>query len=248
MIKNKTDLMVIAPHPDDLEIACGGTIAKLGQQGKSVVAIDLTRGEMASRGTPELRQVEVSKANVILGIKARENLSIEDGKVFNTWENQIKIAKVVRKYRPQFVMVPYWACRHPDHYRSSELSYEAIFLAGLKKHVDGEEAFRPDRIIYYMLHEEFEPTFIVDISEHFEVKKNALMAYGSQFGKPEDGKEVTYISGQPFLDLIETRSRYYGSQIGRKYGEAFLIKEKIELADPLAFLATQGKTLNRPMG
>lgn len=248
MIKNEIDLMVIAPHPDDLEIACGGTISKLVQQGKSVVAIDLTKGEMASRGTPELRQIEARKASAILGIKARENLSLDDGKVFNTWENQIKIAKVVRRYRPQFVMLPYWHCRHPDHYRSSELSYEAIFLAGLKKHVDGEVAFRPDRIIYYMLHEEFEPTFIVDITAHFETKKNALMAYESQFGKPEDTNESTYISGQPFLDLIETRCRYYGSQIGRKYGEAFLIKEKLELDDPLAFLATQGKTLNRPMG
>lgn len=248
MQKNGADLMVIAPHPDDLEIACGGTIAKLSKLGKSIVAVDLTRGEMASRGTPELRKEESAIASGILGIKSRVNLGIEDGKVFNTWENQIKIAKVVRQFRPQFVMVPYWECRHPDHYRASELSYEALFLAGLKKHEDGEEAFRPDRVIYYMLHTEFEPSFIVDITNQFETKKAALMAYASQFGSTNNVKEKTYITGQPFLDLIETRSRYYGSQIGRKYGEAFLIKEKLELEDPIAFLATQGKTLNRPMG
>ncbi len=248
MANNKVDLMVIAPHPDDLEIACGGTIAKLTQMGKSIVAIDLTKGEMASRGTPELRQKESSKASTILGLRVRENLGLEDSKVFNTWENQIKIAKVVRKYRPKFVLVPYWHCRHPDHYRASDLSYEAIFLAGLKKHEDGEVAFRPDRIIYYMLHEEFEPTFVVDITDHFETKLKALMAYESQFGNPKDTNDSTYISGEPFLDLIETRSRYYGSKIGRKYGEAFLIKETLELQDPLTFLSSQGKTLNRPMG
>lgn len=239
--------MVIAPHPDDLEIACGGTIRKLASKGKIIVAVDLTRGEMASRGTPEKRKQESTKASKILGIKKRVNLDIEDSKVFNTWENQVKIARVVREFRPQFVMVPYWECRHPDHYRASELSYESIFLAGLKKHEDGLTAFRPDRVIYYMLHTEFEPSFIVDITHQFEAKKDALKAYASQFGEPEKPKDNTYISGQPFLELIETRNRYYGSQIGKKYGEAFLIKEKIELPDPLDFLSTQGKTLNRPM-
>ena len=248
MTKTNFDLMVIAPHPDDLEIACGGTIRKLASSGKSIVAVDLTRGEMASRGTPEIRSQESAKANVILGIKERVNLGIADSKVFNTFENQVKIVKVIRQFRPQFVMIPYWECRHPDHYRSSDLSYEAIFLAGLKKHEDGEEAFRPDRVIYFMLNTEFDPSFIVDITSQFEAKKAALMAYSSQFGEPANSKELTYIAGQPFLDLIETRNRYYGSQIGRKYGEAFLIKEKVELQDPLAFLATQGKTLNRPMG
>lgn len=248
MPKTTTSLMVIAPHPDDLEIACGGTICKLSGLGKSIVAVDLTRGEMASRGSPETRLLESAKSNKILGIKERVNLGIEDSKVFNTWENQIKIAKVVRQFRPQFVMVPYWECRHPDHYRASDLAYEGIFLAGLKKHEDGEEAFRPDRVIYYMLHTEFEPSFIVDITNQFETKKEALMAYATQFGEATKPKDNTYISGQPFLDLIETRNRYFGSQIGKKYGEAFLIKEKLELQDPLAFLATQGKTLNRPMG
>ena len=240
--------MVIAPHPDDLEIACGGTVHKLAQLGNRIVAVDLTRGEMASRGTPELRLKESAKANKILGINERVNLGIEDSKVFNTVENQNKIAKVIRDFRPQVVMIPYWECRHPDHYRASALAYEAIFLAGLKKHEDGAEAFRPDRVIYYMLHTEFEPSFIVDITNHIIAKKKALLAYASQFGATKKVKEKTYITGQPFLDLVETRDRYYGSQIGRKYGEAFLIKEKLELENPLAFLATQGKTLNRPMG
>lgn len=248
MLKTASDLMIIAPHPDDLEIACGGTVSKMASMGKSVIAVDLSRGEMSSRGTIEIRSQETKKASKILGIKARVNLDMADGKIFNTWENQVKIANVVRKWRPQFVMVPYWECRHPDHYRASDLAYEGIFLAGLKKHEDGEEAFRPDRVIYYMLHEEFEPTFIVDITKQFEAKKKALIAYASQFGESRKGEGKTYISGQPFLDLIETRNRYYGSLIGKKYGEAFLIKEKIELQDPLAFLATQGKTLNRPMG
>ncbi|PCJ59220.1 MAG: bacillithiol biosynthesis deacetylase BshB1 [Planctomycetota bacterium] len=241
------DLMVIAPHPDDLEIGCGGTINKLVKQGKKIVAVDLSRGEMSSRGDLKTRMQESENSKIILGIQDRINLSLPDSKIINSYENQIKIVSVIRKYRPKYLLVPYWQCRHPDHYRSSDLCYEAAFLSGLAKYEDGLEAFRPDKIFYFMLHEEFTPSFVVDISEEYKVKIESIMAYKSQFSKPTNKKDFTYISGDPFLHLIETRNRYYGSLVGKMYGEAFLVKEILEYEDPLSIFDYQGKTLNQPM-
>src|ERR1044071_3762461 len=201
------DILAIAAHRDDVEQTCGGTMLKMAQQGYRTGILDLTRGEMGTRGTAEDREQEAKNAAEILQVSWRDALDIPDGRVENTWENRLKVARVIREQKPRVVILPYWQGRHPDHYTTSVLGYEACFLAGLAKvevshrlsvqqssfsqAIAGESApHRPFKIIYATLYYDVRPTFVEDITDQFEARFQSLMAYRSQFSDQEAGREI----------------------------------------------------------
>ena len=247
------DILAIAAHRDDVEQTCGGTLLKAAQGGQRVGILDLTQGEMGTRGTAEDRAREAADAARILGAVWRRALDIPDGRVENTWENRLKVASMIRETRPRVVILPYWQGRHPDHYTTSVLGYEACFLAGLRKLAlnsqpsgsdesipgdkidsspkDGLPPHRPFKIIYATLYYDVRPTFVVDISEHFEGKFNSIMAYKSQFSDQEAGKDL-FPAHDEIRARVDSMARYYGALGGVKYGEPFLQKE-VGLVDDL---------------
>jgi len=237
------DILAIAAHRDDVEQTCGGTMLKMAQLGYRTGILDLTRGEMGTRGTAEDREQEAAKAAEILQVSWRDVLDIPDGRVENSWENRVKVARVIRELRPQVVILPYWLGRHPDHYTCSTLGYEACFLAGLAKldlsgssKVDrptqlqaaieaGEPGpHRPFKIIYATLYYDVRPTFVVDITEHFEARFQSLMAYKSQFSDQEAGHDI-FPAQAEIRSRIEAMARFYGMLGGVTYAEPFLQKE-----------------------
>lgn len=235
----KLDILIFAAHPDDAELGMGGTIAKMVAEGKSVGIIDFTEAGLSSNGTIESRKFETAEASKILNISVRENLKIPDGGV--KVEAKVKsesvvkeVAKLLRKYKPRVVFAPYFNDRHPDHIGASKIVKEAVFFSGLKKietELDGkkQEAYRPDKLYYYMQTYEFTPSFIVDISEHFETKMKSVRAYKSQFYNPDEKGELTFISDPKFVKMLEARARYFGFQIRKEYGEPFFSEEAVEL-------------------
>ncbi|MFQ6093377.1 MAG: bacillithiol biosynthesis deacetylase BshB1 [bacterium] len=233
------DIVAFAAHQDDLELACGGTLIKMLEKGYTVGIVDLTQGEMGTRGTAGQRLVEAQEAAKIMGVRHRENLGLPDACIEVSAENKMKIVKVVRRFRPRIVLLPYWEDRHPDHAATARLVYEGAFLAGLAKLDTGQERFRPNRYIYYMCHYTFTPSFVVDITDQFEKKWKAIKAYKSQFFNPDNVRSVaepqTFLSTENFVDRIITRYRYYGSLIGAEYGEPFLVRETMEVDDLVAF-------------
>lgn len=244
------DILAIAAHRDDVEQTCGGTLLKAGQRGQRTGILDLTQGEMGTRGTAEDRAREAEDAAKILGVSWRRALDLPDGRVENTWENRLKVASAIRETRPRVVILPYWKGRHPDHYTTSVLGYEACFLAGLAKldlrpqtanlsqpDLDGERdslaPHRPFKIIYATLYYDVRPTFVVDISAQFAGKFASIMAYKSQFSDQEAGKDLF-----PAHDEIHARvgamARHYGMLGGITYAEPFLQKEVGLVEDLLA--------------
>lgn len=228
------DVIVFAAHPDDAELSMGGTIAKLTQNNFKVGIIDLTRGEMGTRGTPEIRQKEAFQAAVVLKIAIRENLLIPDGNIQSSKENLIKVIMAIRRYKPKIIFAPHFEDRHPDHIDASVLIKKAMFQSGLPKIKTfdkevAQNACRPLHMYQYMLTYTFNPTFIVDISDTFRVKMNAVEAYASQFHNPKSTEPETFISQPHFIKYIESRASFYGFQIGKSYGEPFYSEEKIEL-------------------
>src|SRR5580692_4768508 len=196
MSSTPLDVLAIAAHRDDVEQTCGGTLLKAAQRGQRTGILDLTQGEMGTRGTAEGRAREATEAARILGVGWRRALDIPDGRVENTWENRLKVASVIRETRPRVVILPYWKGRHPDHYTCSVLGYEACFLAGLAK-LDLQNAsaakltpHRPFKIIYATLYYDVRPTFVVDITQQFEQKFSSILAYKSQFSDQEAGKDL----------------------------------------------------------
>ncbi|MFC1724384.1 bacillithiol biosynthesis deacetylase BshB1 [candidate division KSB1 bacterium] len=229
----RLDYIVFAAHPDDAELLCGGTIYKLSNKGFKVGIIDLTQGEMSSRGSPEQRKEESANASEILGVKIRENLKIQDTQIINNRENQLKIISILRKYTPETVILPNSNARHPDHKDAYYLVSDSIFYSGLLKieTETGLKPFRPKIKILYINNREVNPTFIIDISEEFPVKIEALRAYKSQFYNPDIKEFETYISSEEYFKFIKIRAKYYGFLIGKKYGEPFIIEEPFELKD-----------------
>jgi bacillithiol biosynthesis deacetylase BshB1 len=228
------DVIVFAAHPDDAELSMGGTIAKLTRLGYTVGIIDLTKGELGTRGTPEIRQEEAANATKILKVVVRENLQIPDGDIRDSKENLEKIIVTLRKYKPKIIFAPYFNDRHPDHIDASRLVKRAVFTSGLEKiktydKENLQEHYRPAYIFYYMQTYTFEPSFIIDVSDSFEEKMNAVRAFASQFHKPQSKETETFISRPNFIDYIESRASFYGFQIHTKYGEAFYCEEKINL-------------------
>ncbi|MGD1021171.1 MAG: bacillithiol biosynthesis deacetylase BshB1 [Candidatus Sulfotelmatobacter sp.] len=228
------DILAIAAHRDDVEQTCGGTLLKAVQRGQRTGILDLTQGEMGTRGTAEDRAREAADAAKILGAGWRRALDIPDGRVENTWENRLKVASVIRETRPRVVILPYWKGRHPDHYTCSVLGYEACFLAGLRKLALGSQPVaphRPFKIIYATLYYDVRPTFVVDITQQFEQKFASILAYKSQFSDQEAGKDL-FPAHDEIHARVESMARYYGALGGVTYAEPFLQKE-VGLVDDL---------------
>src|SRR5437763_3241705 len=222
------DILAIAAHRDDVEQTCGGTLLKMAGLGHSTGILDLTKGELGTRGTTDDRAREADAAAKVLKVSWRQALDIPDGRVENTWENRLRVARVIREQKPRVVILPYWKGRHPDHYTCSTLGYEACFLAGLKKleiaaklreqgfdlESDDELApYRPFKIVYATLYYDVRPTFVVDISEEFEGRLAALMAYKSQFEDQQEGSGI-FPAHAEIRDRIHAMARFYGMLAG----------------------------------
>jgi N-acetylglucosamine malate deacetylase 1 len=227
------DVLAIAAHRDDVEQTCGGTMLKAAQQGQRTGILDLTKGEMGTRGTADDRAREAADAANILGVSWRHALDIPDGRVENTWENRLKVAAIIRETRPRVVILPYWKGRHPDHYTCSILGYEACFLAGLKKLNANTAPHRPFKIVYATLYYDVRPTFVVDITAQFENKFASILAYKSQFSDQEAGKDL-FPAHDEIHARVESMARYYGALGGITYAEPFLQKEVGLVEDLLA--------------
>jgi len=226
-------ILAIAAHRDDVEQTCGGTLLKMAARGHLTGILDLTQGELGTRGTAQERAREAEEAARILRVGWRRALDIPDGRVENTWENRLKIARVIRETRPQVVILPYWQGRHPDHYTASVLGYEACFLAGLAKlEVDGLARHRPFKIVYATLYYDVRPTFVVDITEQFEARLESILAYKSQFTDQEAGRGL-FPAQAEIRERVEAMARFYGLLAGVKYAEPFVQKE-VGLVDDLA--------------
>lgn len=228
----KLDVMVIAAHPDDAEITCGGTIIKMTDGGKQVGVIDLTEGEMGTRGTPVERLRDAEAASKIMNLAVRKNLHMPDSALEYHTENKQKIAATIRTFRPDTVILPYAeGQRHPDHRIASKLGYDACFLAGLSRaHLEGEP-HRPRKIMYATSFIETAHSFYVDISEQFERKKQAVGAYRSQFDGSAQSRQI-FKPGNDIFELMETYHRKYGIEVGCRYAETFYIVEPILVDDP----------------
>ena len=235
----KLDVMAIGAHPDDVDLCCGGTIAKLSRRGKTVGLLDLTEGELGTRGNPDIRAQEAAQAGKILGASIRQNLRIADGNIENTPENRARVIQAIRKYRPEVLLIPYSIDRHPDHEHAHLLAREGWFYAGLEKIVTLEngkpqDPWRPRACYCFMQWHEFEPSFIVDVTNEFEVRMEAMRAFRSQFYDPENRERSTILSTPEFLEMIRTRLAYYGARIGKKYGEPFFSSGAIAVDDIVA--------------
>ena len=229
----KLDLLAIAAHPDDVELTCGGTLIKMAQLGYKTGVLDLTRGEMGTRGTPEIRLQEAQRAGEIMGVAVRANLSLPDARLEVSEEYKLAVAAKIREWQPHTVILPYWEGRHPDHYNAARLSYEGCFLAGLKQFSLPGEAFRPFKILYSTTYDEtVRPSFAVDITAQFERRHEAILAYESQFRpkKREDSSKV-HIPLDELEDRVNLTSRHYGRMIGVKYAEPFLVREILQVDD-----------------
>ena len=227
------DVLIFAAHPDDAELSMGGTIAQFTSKGLNIGVVDLTKGEMSTRGNTSLRAKETKAASKILKLKVRENLNLQDGNITVSKESLKKVVRLIRKYKPKIVFAPYFNDRHPDHIDASNLVKQAVFKSGLEKFKTSNESksqhpFRPKKIFYYMQTYLFEPSVIVDISDYFETKMKAVLSFKSQFYNPSLKKEETFISRPEFLEYIEARARFFGFQIGKIYGEPFYCEEAIE--------------------
>jgi bacillithiol biosynthesis deacetylase BshB1 len=228
------DILAVAPHPDDAELICGGTLARTARQGHRVGILDLTRGETASRGTPELRAEEATRASAILGLSWRESLGLPDAGIVNTPDTRLQLARVFRRVRPRVVIAPAPAPfgRHPDHRVAAELIRDAVFMAGLTRADPASAPWRPFKVVHAItFREDFvRPTFVVDITDTFEAKLAAIQAFQSQFDGVTQAGEV-YPNGEPLADIIRHHSAHYGSLIRVRYGEPFFTTETMRVDD-----------------
>jgi bacillithiol biosynthesis deacetylase BshB1 len=229
----RLDLLAIAAHPDDVELTCGGTLLKAAEQGYKTGILDLTAGEMGTRGTPETRLKEAAKAARVLRVAHRENLRLPDAHLEINKETKLAVAKRIRWLQPHTVILPYWDGRHPDHYTAARLGYEGCFLAGLKQLPIEGEAFRPFKILYSTVYyREVRPTFVVDISRHYQRRYQAILAYHSQFSPKSKGKQTKVdIPLDRLHHEVNLIARYYGHLAGVEYAEPFLVKEVMQVED-----------------
>lgn len=227
----KLDILVLPVHPDDAELGCAGTILKHVALGKKVGIVDLTRGELGTRGSAEIRAEEAAAAGKILGLTVRDNLGLPDGFFENTREYQLKVVSAIRKYQPEIVITNAYYDRHPDHGRANQLVEDSAFLAGLRKietYADGvlQEAWRPKLVLHFIQDTYITPDLVIDVTEHWDKKVASVLAFGSQFYNPEwENEPQTYISSPEFLKVVEGRAIEYGKSIGVKYAEGFTSKK-----------------------
>ena len=228
----RLDLLAIAAHPDDVELTCGGTLIKMAKRGYQTGVLDLTAGEMGTRGTQETRAKEAAKAAKLLGVRWRESLGVPDSDVQATRQSKLRLATMIRALRPHTVILPYWEARHPDHYHASALGYEGCFLAGLKQLPIEGEPYRPFKLLYATSFEGMPPSFVVDITKVYETRRRAILAYRSQFRPAKSERKQRVFLAIDELDArMDLLARHHGQLIGVKYGEPFLQKELLAVED-----------------
>lgn len=232
----KLDILVLAVHPDDAELGCSGTIAKHIAMGKKVGIVDFTRGELGTRGSAEIRDLEAADSAKILGLHARENLRFKDGFFANDEAHKIAVIKLIRKYQPEIILTNALHDRHPDHGRAGDLANDACFLSGLSKistNIDGQEqeAWRPRLILQYIQDRYIEPDIIVDITPYIQTKIDSIKAFKTQFFNPDHEEAETYISSPEFFDSVIGRAREFGKSIGTTYGEGFTCRKLLGVND-----------------
>lgn len=230
----KTDILAFGAHPDDVELGCGGTIAKLISEGKTCIIVDLTKGELGTRGTDQTRKEEATEAAKILGVAARENLGLKDGFLVNSEEYQMEIVKMIRKYRPEIILANAIDDRHPDHAKAAKLVSDACFLAGLRKietvlNDQVQEVWRPKQVFHYIQWKHIQPEFVIDISEHLDKKLEACMAFKTQFYDPTSKEPETPITSKDFYESLTYRAQDLGRLSGVTYAEGFTSEKLIAL-------------------
>ena len=233
MNKNiKLDALFIGAHPDDIEITSSGTLLKLIKSGKKCGIVDLTLGELSTRGTIESRARETINASKILGVSVRRNLNLEDGNIVNNKENRLKLIEIIRTYKPAIVFTSFYEDRHTDHIAASKFVKECVFQSGLSKISTGNlKAFRPNKLFYFRHAYDLPISFIVDISSVFYMKMKSILAYKSQFFQPKSKEPETYISSKLFLKDVESRARFYGFKVGVEFGEPIYCEETLKISE-----------------
>lgn len=233
----KLDVLAVSPHPDDVELHCGGLMLRFADLGYATGIVDMSLGEMGTRGTVDGRKREAAAAAEILGLAARRNLELPDARVGTCPTHRDALIDAIRRYRPDLLLVPHEIARHPDHEATARMARDAAFLAGLEKLESDHPAFRPRKVVFYLTHHRYReprPSFIVDITSTFDRKIEAVKAHRSQFHDPDSTEPETFISRPDFLEEVEAQSRHYGSLIGARYGEPFVVREYLSVDDPLA--------------
>jgi len=233
MISAALDVLAIAAHPDDVELTCGGTMIRMAQMGYRTGILDLTRGEMGTRGSPEIRQREAGAAAKIMGVRIRENAGLPDAMLEVNEEFKRVVATKIRQLRPHTVLLPYWEGRHPDHYTASRLGYEGCFIAGLKQYPIEGEPFRPFKVLYTAAYADVTPSFAVDITEQYERRRKAILAYRSQFlpGRAVRGKETIILPLDKLEQEMSLLAGHYGRMIGVRYAEGYISREVLQVDD-----------------
>jgi bacillithiol biosynthesis deacetylase BshB1 len=231
------EILAFGAHPDDVELFAGGTMAKMAALGHSAGIVDMTRGELGTRGTPALRKKEAQKAAAILGLSVRENLGLADGDIPVTSEARLRVIRILRKYRPRIVLTHHWDDRHPDHANTSRLVAEAVHHSGLAKIKTKSPRYRPPVLLYFKIPAGMPPSFVVDVSDFIPQRNAAIGAYRSQLYDPASREPSTNLSHPDFLMHVENIHSYYGTLIGKRKGEAFYLKGILEIQDPVAHFA-----------
>ena len=229
------DVLAFAAHPDDVELCAGGTMCLLAQQGYDVGIVDFTKGQLGSRGTPALRMEEAGRASEIIGLTARDNLGLMDGDIQNTKDSRRRVIEVLRRYRPDIVLINAPQSRHPDHSDAADLATDALYYSGLTKiettgpSGDLQAPWRPHHVLHYMQAVSFEPTLVVDVTDVWERRIEALQAFKSQFHnpdyEPDEDEPETFVSNPQFFEWVKSRARTYGYKVGATYGEPFLYRQ-----------------------
>ena len=225
------DLLAVAAHPDDIELTCAGTLLRAAASGRRFGIVDLTRGEMGTRGTPQSRAGEARRAGEILGAEFRENLALTDGGLERNRESEMALIEVIRREKPRIVLTSYPDDRHPDHRRAGELVTDAAYYAGLRKIETAHPAHRPQQTLYFSTAYVHTPSFVVDVTPFMERRREAIRAFASQFHDPSSGEPETFLSQKTFLEMIEARARHFGFLIGVEFGEGFVSKRPPRLDD-----------------
>ena len=233
-MSESVDVIFFGAHPDDVELSCGGTAAKLVKDGRRIGIVDLTRGEMGTRGTPQTRKREAAAAAKALGATFRQQLDFQDGNLQTGREQELEIIAILRERRPSLVIAPFPDDRHPDHTRTGRIVTEASFYAGLRALETGLAAHRPQTVLYYLQNYMQPPSFVVDVTRHWKAKMKSVAAYKSQFHDPNSKEPHTFISDPKFLEMIDARGKHFGALINAQYGEAFISKQPPRIDDPIA--------------